>query len=62
MAAAGAPASVAVPSPLSTKLTPTGRAPDSDRAGVGTPVVLTMKLPALPTVNVVVSPLVIAGA
>ena len=43
---------MAVPSPLSVKVTPEGRAPDSDRAAVGRPVV-TVKVPALPSVKVV---------
>ena len=45
------PARVAVPSPLSTKLTPDGRAPDSVRAGFGLPVVVTVKDPEDPDVN-----------
>ena len=52
---AGVPASVAVPSPLSVKVTPPGRGElpiDSD--GVGTPVVVTVKDPAVPSVKVVV--------
>jgi len=52
---AGVPASVAVPSPLSVKVTPPGRGElpiDSD--GVGTPVVVTVKVPGAPSVNVVV--------
>ena len=40
-AAAGVPAMVAVPSPLSVKVRPAGRAPDSVRAGAGSPVVVT---------------------
>ena len=52
---AGVPASVAVPSPLSVKVTPPGRGElpiDSD--GVGTPVVVTVNDPAVPSVKVVV--------
>jgi hypothetical protein len=48
---AGVPLSVAVPFPLSRKVTPLGRAPLSVKAGVGVPVVVTMKDPADPTVN-----------
>src|ERR1700719_469296 len=58
----GEPLSVAVPSPLSLKVSPTGRAPDSARDGVGTPVVVTLKDPKVPAENVAVLPLVIAGA
>jgi hypothetical protein len=59
---AGVPLSVAVPSPLLTNATPFGRAPVSLNDGVGVPVVVTVKLPAAPTTNVVVFALVIAGA
>ena len=62
MPAAGVPARVAVPLPLSTKVTPEGSAPVSLSAGVGNPVVVTVKVPAVPVVNVVASALVIAGA
>ena len=60
----GVPASVAVPSPLSVKLTPAGRDPVLVRVvDAGTPgVVVTVKLPALPAVNVLWSALVIAGS
>ena len=58
---AGVPLSVAVPFPLFVKVTPLGSAPDSVRDGVGDPVVVTVKLPAVPTVNVVLFVLVIAG-
>jgi len=61
VAAAGVPASVAVPLPLSTKVTPVGSAPDSVIVGVGLPVVVTEKKPAAPTVNVALEALVIAG-
>ena len=47
------PPKVAVPLPLSTKLTPAGNAPDSDNAGVGVPVAITMNDAGCPTVNVV---------
>ena len=60
--AAGVPESVAVPFPLSLNLTPRGSAPVSDKPGVGTPVDVTVKAQALPTVQVVWSALVIPGA
>lgn len=41
--AVGVPASVAVPLPLSVKVTPVGRVPDSRRDGLGKPLVLTTK-------------------
>ena len=53
MPAAGVPARVAVPSPLSMKVTPVGSAPVSVRAAVGNPVVVTVNEPAGPTVKVV---------
>ena len=59
---AGVPESAAVPSPLSLNLTPRGSAPVSDKAGVGTPVDVTVKVPAWPTVKVVPAALVIPGA
>ena len=59
---AGVPASVAVPSPLSLNLTPRGSPPFSDKPGVGTPVVVTVRVPAWPTAKVVWSALVIPGA
>ena len=62
MPAAGVPARVAVPSPLSTKVTPVGNAPVSVSAAVGNPVVVTVNVPGVPVVNVVLSALVIAGA
>ena len=62
MPAAGVPARVAVPSPLSTKVTPVGRGPDSVRAGVGKPVVVTVNDPAVPTAKVLALALVMAGA
>jgi hypothetical protein len=58
---AGVPLSVAVPFPLLTKVTPLGNVPVSASVGVGDPVVVTVKLPAAPTVNVVLLALVIAG-
>ena len=42
--------------------TPLGRAPLSLYVGAGKPVVVTVKVPAVPTTNVVWSALVIAGA
>jgi hypothetical protein len=60
--AAGVPLSVAVPFPLFTKVTPPGSAPVSVSVGAGVPVVVTAKLPAVPTVNVAMFALVIAGA
>src|SRR5713226_7723922 len=59
---AGVPLSVAVPFPLFLKVTPLGSAPDSDKDGVGVPVVVTVNVPTLPTVKVVLLALVIAGA
>jgi len=53
---------VAVPSPLSTKVTPLGRPPVSDSAGTGVPVVVTVMMPADPSVKVVLSPEVMVGA
>ncbi len=58
----GVPLSVAVPLPLSTKVTPEGRAPDSESAGFGKPEVVTVKDEAPPTVEEVAFALVIAGA
>jgi hypothetical protein len=59
---AGVPDSVAVPSPLSLKVTPLGRFPLSVSAGAGGPVVVTVKVPAEPAVNVVLLAEVMAGA
>ena len=42
-----------MPSPLSTKVTPLGSEPTSDRAAVGKPVEVTVKVPAEPSVKVV---------
>ena len=44
------------------KVTPVGNAPDSLSVGTGEPLAVTVKLPALPTVNVTLLALVIAGA
>jgi hypothetical protein len=60
--AAGVPLSVPVPFLLSTKVTPLGSAPVCVREGVGVPVVITVNVPGVPTVNVVLPVLVIAGA
>jgi hypothetical protein len=59
--AAGVPLNVPVPLPLSTKATPLGSAPVSVKAGVGKPVVVTEKVPAVPTINVVPLALEITG-
>jgi hypothetical protein len=59
---AGVPLSVPVPFPLFLNVTPLGSAPVSLSEGVGLPVAVTAKLPAVPTVNVVLFALVIAGA
>ena len=56
------PANVAVPSPLSTKVTPDGSAPLSDSDAVGAALVSTVKLPAVFSSKVVVELEVIAGA
>ena len=44
------------------KVTPLGNAPDSPRVAGGNPLAVRVKLPALPTVNVALLALVIAGA
>ena len=44
------------------KATPGGNVPDSLKVGTGDPVAVTVKLPAVPTVNVALLTLVIAGA
>ena len=59
---AGVPLSVPVPFPLSLNVTPLGSAPVSPSEGVGFPVAVTVKLPAVPTENDVLFALVIAGA
>ncbi len=51
-----------MPFSLSRKVTPPGRAPLSLREAVGKPVVVTVNVPALPTVKVVPLSLVMAGA
>ena len=60
-APAGVPLIVAVPFPLSTKLIGLGNEPVKDSVGVGLPVVVTVKFPFTPTVNVVLLALVIVG-
>ena len=62
MPAAGVPARVAVPLPLSVNVTPEGSAPVSDSVAAGEPVVVTLNEPLAPTVNVVALALVMAGA
>ena len=57
--AAGVPASVAVPSPLSVNVTPDGSVSGAGKMHVGYPVVVTVKVPAWPTVKVAESALVI---
>jgi hypothetical protein len=59
--AAGVPLSVPVPLPLSWNVTPLGKAPLSVMLGVGDPVVVTVKEPAVPTWKAVLLALVIAG-
>ena len=52
-AEAGVPLRVAVPFPLSLKVTPPGSVPVSVKDGVGNPVVVTPNDPGVPTVNAV---------
>ena len=47
--------------PLSRNVTPDGRAPVSVIDGVGLPVVVTVKVPAVPAMKAVALSLVIAG-
>jgi hypothetical protein len=47
---------------LFTNVTPLGRVPVAVRDGVGAPVAVTVKFPAVPIVNVVLLMLVSAGA
>ena len=61
--AAGVPLSVPVPSPLSTNVTPPGSAtPVRVIAATGDAVVVTVNVPATPTLKLVVLALVIVGA
>jgi len=60
--ATGVPLNVAVRLWLSTNVTPLGSAPVSVKTAVGKPTVVTVKLPAVPTVNVVLFELEMAGA
>ena len=61
--AAGVPLSVTVPSPLSTNVSPPGSAtPVRVMAATGDAVVVTVNVPATPTVKLVVFALVIVGA
>jgi hypothetical protein len=59
---AGVPLSVAVPFPLSVNVTPGGRVPVSDSAGVGFPVVVMLNEPGRPNVKLAALVLVIAAA
>jgi len=61
LVADGVPEIVAVPSPLSAKVTPGGRLPLADRAAVGNPVEVTVKLPAVPVTKVTPGAEVITG-
>ncbi len=59
----GVPASVPVPLPLSTKVTPAGNVhPLNASAADGTPIDVAVNVPAWPTMNVVAFALVICGA
>ena len=53
---------MAVPLEFAVMVTPLGSVPESVTPGVGDPVVVTVKLPAVPSVNVVALALVMAGA
>jgi hypothetical protein len=48
--------------PVGLRVTPVGNVPATAKVGVGTPVAVTENIPAVPTVKVVASALVIAGA
>jgi hypothetical protein len=56
--APGVPARIPV---AAVKVTPAGRVPVTLKVGAGVPVAVTVKVPAVPTVNVVVPALVIVG-
>jgi hypothetical protein len=60
-AALGLPEIVALPLDFAAKLSPAGRAPDSETAAAGVPVVVTRKLSFFPTVAVVSAALVNVG-
>ena len=60
--AVGVPARVAVPLPLLVKVTPVGRVPLSAMEGVGVPVDVTVKVPAVPLVKVLLAAEVMVGA
>ncbi len=53
---------MALPSWLSAKVTPLGRAPVLDSVGVGVPLAVTVEDPGEPTVKVALFPLVNVGA
>lgn len=53
---------MAVPMPLSMKVTPTGSEPDSVKVGVGAPVAVTVNDPEVPSLNEAVVADVIVGA
>ena len=57
--AAGVPDSTPV---VESRVTPVGRVPVSEKVGAGLPVAVTVKVPAVPTVKVVVLAEVMAGA
>ena len=58
---AGVPAKVAVPLPLSVKVTPLGNVPVSESEGAGVPEAVTVKVPDPPSVKVALLPDVMAG-
>ena len=58
----GVPPRSPPPEALAVNVTPAGRLPVSVTVGVGVPVVVTLKEPAVPTVNVALFALVKTGA
>jgi hypothetical protein len=62
VAAPGVPASVAVPLPLFVNVTPAGKHAALESVALGNPVVVNVKVPAVPTVKIVALTLVMAGA
>src|SRR5437763_6765854 len=62
LSASGVPLKVAVPSVLSTKDSQLGCAPIRVNDGVGVPVAVIVKVPAVPTMNEPVAALVMTGA